>query len=542
MRQRLKRFALICLICFAFSTLSAQDAGTVRVILTLHDPAPLTAAPDDRRAAVAAAQAAVRASLPADAQVLRAYEQVPALLLTLSPDDLLALERDPRIAHIQPDEQGMAQSDVARPAIGVDIVQQDLGLTGAGVRVAVLDSGAALTHPDLASSIVAQMCFTGGGSPGAGKCEPGNTNVGTIADDLNGHGTNVAGLISSDGTIAPRGFAPNAELIIIRVLDETASGWFSDWVTALDWIIANQETLRVDIINMSLGTFNLYPPNCDSLHLAMARAVNILRVYWGVPIFASSGNMGDPYMSVAPACITNVIGVGSTYVTDIGRWPPTGTWRTRFMSNFWPACFDEPTGLNRLACFTSGGGAVDILAPGTYIVSTGRATTSRYVGTSQSAPVAAGVAALLMQARPSMSPDTLETIMKETGVPIADYRGNGFTYPRIDALAAAQRVLTLNESPVQTAPINRAQTTTRPTLTWTHVPGTEAYNLWLSRSNGARVLNIWLNPAELCDTIVCRYEMPFPLNTGVHRWWVQAWSSARGASPWAGMAQFTVAP
>jgi subtilisin family serine protease len=533
---------LLCSVLLSVSVLSAQDSVEVRVIVTLRDPVPLTASPESRSAAVAAAQAQVRAALPAEAEVLRAYAQVPALLLTIPADALLTLEANPLVLHIQPDEEGGIQSDVARPAIGVDAVQRDLGLTGAGVRVAVLDSGAALDHPDLATSIVAQACFTGGGSPGAGKCAPNNANTGTNAQDQHGHGTNVAGLISSDGTIAPRGFAPDAELVIVRVLDERASGWLSDWVTALDWIIANQETLRIDVINMSLGTFMLYPPGCDASHPSMARAIDILRTYWGVPSFASSGNMGDPYLSVAPACITNAIGVGATYSHDIGRRPEVGTWRTRFGSN-WPTCFDEPTGLERMACFTSGGAAVDLLAPGAYIVSTGLPNpTSRYVGTSQSAPVAAAVAALLLQARPALSPDALEAIMKETGVPIVDYRGNGFTYPRIDALAAAQRVLALNESPVQTAPIARAQTSTHPTLTWTHVPGTEAYYLWLSRASGQRVLNIWVDPAALCDATLCRYEMPFPLSAGIYRWWVQAWSRARGESPWAGMAQFQVNP
>ncbi|MBK8027395.1 MAG: S8 family serine peptidase [Chloroflexi bacterium] len=101
------------------------------------------------------------------------------------------------------------------------------GLTGAGVRVAVLDSGIDTDHPDLADDLIAQVCFTGGGTPALGSCPPADTNTGISAEDENGHGTNVAGIITSDGTVAPIGFAPDAQIVAVRVLDGFGSGWLS---------------------------------------------------------------------------------------------------------------------------------------------------------------------------------------------------------------------------------------------------------------------------------------------------------------------------
>lgn len=513
----------------------------VRAILTLRAPVTLTSTPTERRAAVAQTADGLQAALDrADAVVLRRLAQVPALVIQAEPAALEALSAHPNVLSVQLDEPGGGHADESRPALGADTVHADYGLTGLGVRVAVLDSGYALAHPDVAPAVVAEACFTGGGVAGAGSCPPGDTLTGASAQDENGHGTNVTGVITSDGLTAPRGFAPDSAIVAVRVLDAFNSGWLSDWVVALDWIIDNQEALRVDVINMSLGSFALYPPGCEADQPALASAVALLRSYWGVPVFASSGNNGDPYLMAAPACLTEVIAVGASYDSDMGREPDSGTWRTRFGSG-WPTCFDSPTGLGRLACFSNGGSGVDLVAPGVYITSAGLTSpTSRYAGTSQAAPTAAGVAALLLQARPALSPDQLEALLETTGVPLADVRGNGFTYPRIDALAAVQAALATLPAPALLAPIDRAAAPAEAVLSWAPVPQAEAYYLWLSRADGPKVYNVWLNPAEWCSAEVCRFTSYFPLSPGVYRWWVQAWEPVLGESAWAGAALFTV--
>lgn len=523
----------------AFTALAQSDR--IRVIVTLNDPAAVATAPSERRTLVAAAQRSVVSRLQASGGiVVRRYAQVPALVADINTNALTALMSDPTVLYVQVDQEGGAMTTESVPAIRADLVHSNYGLSGDGIRVAVLDSGIDTDHPDLVDDLVAQACFTGGGSAALSSCPPGNTVTGTSAEDANGHGTNVTGIITSKGTIAPIGFAPDADIISVRVLNSGGSGFISDWVAALDWLLANQETLRTDIINMSLGTFVTYAPNCDAEQPAMASAINLLRDYYGIPTFVSSGNQGEFHTIAAPACITKAIAVGATYDSDLGREPDTGTWRTRFGSG-WPTCFDATTNLSVITCFTNGGAGIDIVAPGVYITSTGlNGSTSRYAGTSQAAPTAAGVAALMLQARPALSPDAIESIMETTGVAVTDTRNN-LTYPRIDAYSAVTSAMTIFPTPVQVAPINRAVTGLLPTFTWAHVDGTDAYYFWLSRADGAKVYDVWLNPADYCDATTCNFESYFELLPGVHRWWVQAWDTVQGYSQWSPAALFEVA-
>lgn len=527
----------------ASSTFTAlAQSERARVIITLRDPAAADAPLAERRGRVAAAQDAVFEALTASGGViLRRFSLVPGFVAEIDAAALPALMDDPRVLYVQADEPGGIATAESVPALGAHTVHSLYGLTGAGVRAAVLDSGVDTDHPDLADDLVAQACFTGGGTPALGACPPGNTTTGTSAEDANGHGTNVTGIITAGGVVAPVGFAPDAEIVAVRVLDSFGSGWLSDWTAALDWLSANQETLHVDVVNMSLGSFIAYAPNCDAEHPSMASAVNLLRNYWDIPTFAATGNQGEPFLTAAPACISSVIAVGATYDSALGREPDSGTWRTKFGGS-WPTCFDDPTGIAVLTCFTNGGGAVDVVAPGAYITSAGLGGgTSRYAGTSQAAPTAAGVAALMLQARPALSPDVLEATLKATGVLIDDPR-SAFEYRQVNALAAVESVLTLLPTPTQIAPLDRAVTGTTPIFTWTPVAGSDAYYFWLSHADGTKILNVWLDPTVLCDAVVCAFESYFPLKPGAHRWWVQAWDSALGESPWSPMAVFEVIP
>src|SRR5690606_34553974 len=124
-----------------------------------------------------------------------------------------------------------------------------------------------------------------------------------------------------------------------RVLASSGRGSLSDTVAGLNWIIANQNALQVDVINMSLGSNFLYSNTaaCDGDNPSMKAAVTQLR-NMGVVIFASSGNAGSSTAMSAPACITGVISVGATYDSNLGREPDAGTYNSNF-GGLWPACF-----------------------------------------------------------------------------------------------------------------------------------------------------------------------------------------------------------
>ncbi|MBW2386770.1 MAG: S8 family serine peptidase, partial [Deltaproteobacteria bacterium] len=117
-----------------------------------------------------------------------------------------------------------------------------VGVTGAGVNVAVLDSGIDTDHPELANDLVEERCWCRGGVGMTGCCPNGfNTQIGPgSAEDDSGHGTNVIGVITS-----ALGVAPNSGIVALRVLDSSGEGNFSDIDAALDWLLDNHVSLAV---------------------------------------------------------------------------------------------------------------------------------------------------------------------------------------------------------------------------------------------------------------------------------------------------------
>ena len=96
----------------------------------------------------------------------------------------------------------------------------------------------------------------------------------------------------------------------------------------------------------------------------------------------------------------------------------------------------DPSAADKVTCFSNSSTALDLLAPGAAITSTGVGwSTSTYYGTSQASPMAAAAAADLLQKNPSLTPGQIQSTLKSTGMPITDSR-NGRVTPRIDVVAA----------------------------------------------------------------------------------------------------------
>ncbi|HSM57367.1 MAG TPA: S8 family serine peptidase [Candidatus Sulfomarinibacteraceae bacterium] len=418
-----------------------QTAGVARVNILLH----ALEEPVLHEALIARQQQAVLATAPSGSfQLIRRYQTIPALTGLLSAEGLAALEKEPAIQAVQLDAGGRGHLAQSVSALQADEVWQELGLSGAGVRVAVLDTGIDASHPDLAGAIVAQHCFTDG------DCAPHGDDESNIAQDEHGHGTNVAGVLASAGLVSSRGFAPGVELVALRVLNSSNWGWLSDWVAALDWIVANQQTLQVDVVNMSLGTLALYEGNCDNVWPTMAQVLDRLAAL-DVIVFASSGNQGALNAMGSPACNSNVVAVGATYDSNLGRQPFSGTYRSVFGGN-WPDCNDAATSLNVITCFTNSGPMLDIVAPGARITAPGMGGgLSTYVGTSQASPTAAGIAALMLEANNALTPAQIETMLKNSGALLTDTR-NGLRFPSINARRAVSATLTAPQRVTVQAP------------------------------------------------------------------------------------------
>lgn len=276
-----------------------------------------------------------------------------------------------------------ASLDQSVPQTGAPRVW-DLGYTGKGVTVAVLDTGVDNDHPDLVDAVVAERDFIGAAEE---------------ANDGNGHGTHVAGIITGSGAASDgryKGMAPDVTILDGKVLDDEGGGTESSLIAGMEWAAAQ----RARIVNMSISTWSA-SDGTDPVSLALNR----LSTDTGPLFVVAAGNNG-PFDGT----------VGSPGAADAA---------------LTVAAVDAEC---RTADFSARGPRVgdfalkpDIGAPGVGIVSA-RATGTipedpvgqryaRMSGTSMAAPHVAGAAALLAQLRPSWTPAQLKALLVSTAAP-----------------------------------------------------------------------------------------------------------------------------
>ncbi|MBP7748060.1 MAG: S8 family serine peptidase [Phycisphaerae bacterium] len=428
--------------------LEESPDGTAYVLVLLK-PTPFLprAQRAQQQALVAAAQARVLDRMaPGELDVAYRYRNFAALAGRVNSAGLAKLATHSEVVAVGPDAQGHAQLSQSVPFINADDVQA-LGFKGGGYTVAVLDTGIDTDHADLSDHIAyGAYHFLGQGS-----------NKGPGAEDNNGHGTNVAGIITSKGTVAPIGVAPNAMILPVKVLDANGSGWVSDWAAGVDYVVDPNdpnfpEDYHTYVINMSLGTDTRYTScPCDNastytqlLQTAILAAKNNCTV-----TFASSGNYGNCTKMCAPACLSAAVAVAAVYDGNYGREPDSGSYY--FYPNY--VCYDDATAADLVCCFTDRSHCNALAAPGRLITSTGMGGgTSTYTGTSQAAPHCSGAATLVIGAYGwywGISPtvDTIVNKLKETAVATTDEcitdpndPNNPPNPKRIDAWAAVSSI------------------------------------------------------------------------------------------------------
>jgi len=359
---------------------------------------------------------------PGEFAATRRFEHVSAFSAELTAAGVARLALLPNVLRVDVDVGGGGNLAEALPLAEV-VAAQATGLSGAGVVIAVLDSGYDSDHLDLSDDLIDEACFCSGGG---GCCPSGatsQTGAGAAEDD-HGHGTNVTGVITSAGNIAAQGAAPDADIVAIKVLDAgNAFCCSSDIVAGLDWIIDNRPD--VNIVNMSLGTSALFIGECDAstaYTIAYAAAIDTLRSN-GVSVFVSTGNNGSGTQMQAPACVASAIAVGAVWDSDVGSVSMLG-------------CSDPTTAADQITCFTNSSAMTDLMAPGAPTNSSGiGGGTSTFYGTSQASPVAAACAALMLEADPSLTPSQIEAALEASPVIVTDAT-NGLSFPRVDCADA----------------------------------------------------------------------------------------------------------
>ncbi len=410
----------------------AKVNGSVRVLVMLHDESGeriKQKSSVQRKSEVAQKVSSVLNRL--SEKKLRVYHRfnlVPAFAIEANALMLMRLQNDPAVSRIDIDAPGSGNAIAPDESSVLNNLSplQALGLDGSGMKVAVIDSGVDTDHVDLQSRLVGQQCFCSN-SNGVGGCCPNGQAVQSgvgAAEDGHGHGTNVSGIIVGQGTVAPSGGVPAAELVVVRVLDNNNSFCCSsDVIAAMDWVATNHPD--IDAVNLSVGTGTTFTGDCDnatSYTQAMAAEINSL-IANGAVVSSSSGNQGNSNGMSAPACVQNAVSVGAT-------WDFTGGART-FLG-----CPEASTAPKQPTCFTNRSTTTDLYAAGAFVTSTGKnGSTSTFGGTSQASPMVTACAIALKQAAPFSTVSQRVEAMKLAPTSITD-SVSGRQYPFLDCVDA----------------------------------------------------------------------------------------------------------
>jgi serine protease AprX len=312
--------------------------------------------------------------------------------------------------------------------VGAVAVNQSMGLTGAGIGIAVIDSGITAWHDDLTSLSSAQYPY-------------GDQRVSAFVDfvngsltpyDDNGHGTHVAGLIAGNGYDSngqKAGIAPGASLVSLKVLDANGIGSISNVIAALEWVLANHATYNIRVVNLSVGAAIRESYWTDPLTLAAKAVVDA-----GVVVVSAAGNFGRNAAGLPQYGGINAPG-NAPWVLTVGASSTNGT----------IARLDDT-----MASFSSRGPTYldwsakpDLVAPGVGLVSlvdassTFYSTNAEYLvsgsmltafppylslsGTSMAAPIVSGTVALMLQANPSLTPNAVKALLQYTAQINATY-------------------------------------------------------------------------------------------------------------------------
>lgn len=301
-------------------------------------------------------------------RINRTHRQINAISAELPEEEIVRLKKDPTVSYvvdnikfrrIQPVQPLSVPSPEYADSWGSQrigaLLAAERGFKGAGVKVAIIDSGIDYNHPDLKDN------YRGGFNVVENNADP-------YDDDEISHGTHVAGVIAArnNGT-GVVGVAPEASLYAVKVFGANNTGGDMETIVAgIEWAIEN----GMDVINLSIGysgdIYAVYPDFFKPLKDVCDKAQQA-----GIVLVAAAGNDNREIVSV-PAAFDSVIAVSATDQTDQ---------RALFLPPY----------------ASSYGAKVELASPGANIKSTvsggGYALLS---GTSQAAPHVAGAAAVLL--------------------------------------------------------------------------------------------------------------------------------------------------
>ena len=362
------------------------------------------------------------ADLPLDGEleIIHNFEYSPYILMELDSQGLENISGSPLIEAVMQDVPEPALLTNSNPVIGSPSSWLN-GFSGKGQTVAILDTGIDASHRMLEGKIVSEACYSSSNPASTAKsaCPGGTTQeLGPGAAepcDVLGcsHGTHVAGIVAGKTVFSgPQksysGVAKDANIIAIQVFTEYTNHPFcsgacplthpSDQIKGLERVLNLRNDFDISSVNLSLGA-GRHISSCDSTDLRKEIVEDLKNV--GIAVIAASGNDRFSDGIAAPACLQNVVSVGSTNTSDI------------------------------VSTFSNSAPILDLLAPGDSIRSAVPGNSLSFKGgTSMASPHVAGAWAVLKEKIPSASNSEILSSLKDTGVMVTDPRNN-VVVPRI---------------------------------------------------------------------------------------------------------------
>ncbi|MFJ6629927.1 S8 family serine peptidase [Streptomyces sp. NPDC091376] len=303
---------------------------------------------------------------------------------------------------------GRVQADMAESnaQIGTPEAWQ-AGLTGKGVKVAVLDTGVDAAHPDLAGRVGESKSFI----------------AGQEVADRDGHGTHVASTVGGSGAGSDgkeKGVAPGADLAVGKVLSDEGFGSESEIIAGMEWAAKD---IDAKIVSMSLGSRE----GSDGTD-PMAEAVNTLSAQTGALFVIAAGNSGAPGTIGSPGAADSALTIGAVDHAD----------EAAYFTSQGPRYRDYALKPDLSAP------GVDILAARSQLTA-GEGLYTSLSGTSMATPHVAGVAALLAEEHPDWTGAQLKDALMSSSKPL-DASPYALGAGRVDVPAATRATVTATGS------------------------------------------------------------------------------------------------
>jgi serine protease AprX len=388
----------------------------------------------------------------------------------------------------------LAPNTAWRQSIRLNQVDRDYD--GAGVAVALLDTGVTESD-DLGDRLLARVDLT-----------PEHDGF-----DRYGHGTHMSGIIAGTGAASNgqwSGVAPGANLVSVKVAGPDGSTDVSVVIAGLQWVVANRTTYNIRVLNLAFGTDSDQSYGIDPLDYAVEQAW-----FSGILVVASAGNRGPGGNTInKPGDDPFVLTVGAA--DNHGTPDRSSTTVAAFSSWGSPGGFTKP----------------DIIAPGITVVSLrdpGSTIDTLYpdarigdsyfkgTGTSQAAAIVSGVAALMFQANPWLTPDLVKGVLVKTAYRNGNY-GHGAGAGLVDVGSALQAARNTNG----VTPANLGL-----------VPSTGTGSLEASR--GSFHVDADIDGDGIPDKVIGEIDAlgyPWPaMSWSAYAWYTSPWSEVTAVTP-----------